>query len=883
MYCRHCGKEINDGTNFCNYCGKNLKKNTESQPPIVIRQVQPKEESMKINQAQQIKPKTKPQKPQKVKKSKKGLVFALGLVFLVVIVFIGIKQLGLSSIFKGDKKSKITEHKATNEIVLKDLGKAEFIDTESEFITPSVLWGAFASNQILVMLEDTYSIEKAEEIAASISGKVVGDMELINLYQIELPKMIEGKVISLVNDLIVIEGVEAAFPNVVTKQLDVKGKSCSPLKDPIFELDDNAKHYEIIGMADAWKIIKASKIALNNVFVGVLDSAIYTKTSEFNGKVKLTGDRTSVPDELEYGELNHGTMVTHVIGANGEDGGMVGVASMLEEKLNINVVDDSSIFPEGMNTNVPIDSDDLTQAVFEGENNTWLIASLVGLKKMVESGQTVINCSFGPKIPSDSNSEINKAYKKFFEKVYQEHPEVVFVAAAGNEGRHEASKGELTGANYWPGGISIANVITVGAINNDGSKAEFSNYASESAEVTLSAPGVEMVLGIDETGDKTGKPIRCSGTSFSAPQVTATIALMQSINPELKAGEIKKILMETAVKGVTTGNQSIPIPKGMGAGVLRVDEAVLRVINDLREKNNLDPFEREYLLDCSSIELVAEGSDLDYTITATIKKTLGKNADVKIEVSGDHSLKGKTTQSVSGGDAAQWKIILEDKSVFVKVIRLDTNDCAYLTLTPENIKKESGDLNVTELTFYSSFYTFDDLKKSMSEKNYYDDDRLAYLLYDAGIIYLDEQGNFNFSGTATGYEDSDETGETIRGPMSFEINAKINIEALKQAIKEANNHSIEIGTGNYSHNLTGVNESRFSRGDYERNDYTENATCELNITYYAPEQSIIFTSKDHFEKIKIGTHTSSYGDSKNSSPYEDKIDSNLYLQFKLGN
>ena len=486
--------------------------------------------------------------------------------------------------------------------------------------------------------------------------------------------------LALVDELWNIEGVEAVFPNVVTKMLDVSGTSCSPLNDPIFSQDDYANPYEIIGMVDAWKIIKGSGIYLNNVYVGVLDSALYTGTSEFDGKVRVTGDRTDIPSENPLdGQLNHGTMVTQVIGADPENGGMVGVASVLGNRLHIAVKNSYGILPENTPNNVAVDENDTDEIIYEGENSTHLLATLVRLKELVESGQTVINCSFGPQVPSGSNKLISRAYKKFFDKVYQEHPEVVFVAAAGNEGADPNSKGKLTEDNYYPGGISFPNVITVGAVDNEGNKADFSNYAGKGGEVTLSAPGVQMVVGMD-LNSSVEKPVLASGTSFSAPMVTSAIALIQSINPELKASEIKEILEETAAPGVTTEDRMTHIPYGMEAGVLRVDAAVLRVIDALREENDLEPYEREFLLDCSRVELEAEGSRDEFTIIASVEEAAGQRVELQIEISGDYELEGKETKTVKVGEEAQWELVLEDDAVFVKVIRLDTNACATMTL-----------------------------------------------------------------------------------------------------------------------------------------------------------------------------------------------------------
>lgn len=702
MHCIYCGKKIDNQAIFCNHCGKKTSENRPKNDQTTL--------DMPVNNVfrnQQENGREFVYNP-KPKKSRKGLKLAFIGVFLfaciIIISIVGVKFLRNNSFFQG-KETFI----ATNERIEKDLGKAEFVEVDPDTLIATETWGEIPSNQIYFMLEDT-NPEQAEQIASDIAGELVGEMSLINLYQVQVSDLSEKEMLSLVEYLSNIEGVESAFPNIPIKQEDVDGTSCTPLKDPMFQEGDNGKHYEIIGMAEAWQIIKGSQIPLNNVFVGVLDSAIYTGSPEFKGKVNVTGDTTTVADIVpdgqdgfeKNGHYNHGTMVTHVIGADYENSGMVGVASVLEDQLNIKVIDSRKPISGNLSKEESeMDEEDVIHVTDEMNGQAYVVRSLLNLKKMVESGQTVINCSFGPEFPREGNAWITKAYKKFFEAVYKKYPDVVFVAAAGNEGLDSVSKGKLTGENYFPGGIPAPNVITVGAINNDGSRANFSNYAAEDSEVTLSAPGVDMVLGIDLTGnteDPTGEPVKSSGTSFATPQVTATIALMQSINPDLKAKDIKKILIATAAKGVTTGNQSIPIPAGMGAGVLRVDDAVLMVINDLREEEGLEPFDKEFLLDSSRVELFAEGSSDKYTLTAKIQEASSKHVEVKIEVSGDHSLDGKLTQSVSAGDEAEWNIILEDEEVFVKVIRLDNNGCSYLTLKPEEEEDEEEEVAEDELT-----------------------------------------------------------------------------------------------------------------------------------------------------------------------------------------
>ncbi|PKM56434.1 MAG: hypothetical protein CVU98_11270 [Firmicutes bacterium HGW-Firmicutes-3] len=553
-------------------------------------------------------------------------------------------------------------------------------DPSPESIIYSEQWGNVPVNQIVVVFENGVDKPTATKVLKQLGGTVVAEQAFINLYQVETEYTTESALLAGIEIAKNLDGVEFVFPNVEIYNKEVKGTPCSPLKDPIFEDERNAAHYKMIGMENAWNIIKGSGINLNPVNVAVLDSAIYTGSDEFNGNVKLSGDKTDEPQKNDNIILNsglsHGTMVTHVIGANHENSGMVGIASVLEDKLSINVknlFDDKESYEE-----TEINEDDSTQKVYETNGKAYTLKALAYLKEQVDSGATVINCSFGPVAPSDNNEWVSKAYEKFFTEVQKTNPNVLFVAAAGNEANADKSKGALNGKNYYPAGLNLPNIITVGAVNTDGSRANFSNFATEDAEVTLSAPGVNMVVGVD----KDGKPVTSSGTSYATPQVTSAIALIQSINPNLSAAEIKDSLIKTSAPGIIGTDQSIPIPEGMGAGVLQVDQAVLQAINDLRKQQNLAPYTMDELLDMSRITLTAEGVGKEFNLTSHIPSAFSGQTDVKITVNGQHALTGDSTQNVASGSDANWGILLVDDSVFIRVSRADNGGCAYLTLKP---------------------------------------------------------------------------------------------------------------------------------------------------------------------------------------------------------
>ena len=689
MFCRYCGAEVKDSAKFCSKCGSNIeRKNIES------NQINRRDETP-VNTSPQKEPLPPPQNPQRPVAQSVPQNFpeqfippqqppdkyppsnssknSGGLYVLIIILIIALAAGVCVNILQFVKGTHIFSNGSPKLSNYKTPDASVVVETDE--------WGTVPLNQLIIVFEDSVGKNEAKKTIEQLGGVIVGELDIINLYQIETEIGSKSELQGLIDTALSMSGVETAFPNVQIYGKDSEGSHCTPLRDPVYSEPANSAHYKAIGMENAWRIIKGSGVKLNNVNAGVLDSSIYSGSNEYKGKVKLSGDKTDEPeknanDEIVSGGLNHGTMVTNVMAADDGNDGMVGIAAVLGDKLSVNV---KNLYDGKKNELTILDENDITQGGFtyDGQEYSYTIKALVYLKQQVESGATVINCSYGPDLPRDKYQWISKAYEKFFNEVYKTHPDVVFVAAAGNEGRDPVSKGGLNGSNYFPAGMKLPNVLTVGALNNDGTRAEFSNYAAtEDAEVTLSAPGVDMLLGTDENG----QPIKASGTSFAAPQVSAAIAIIQSISPGMDAAQIKELLVETAANSVTTDSGSNPIPEGMGKGILRVDEAVLKAINNERKKDGESPFTMQELLDRSTVDLFAETGFREYTLRASVPDAEGSNVSLKLEVKGKCSIEEDTVQSVQVGEEAVWNLMLEDDSVFIRVFRTDTEGCAFMTL-----------------------------------------------------------------------------------------------------------------------------------------------------------------------------------------------------------
>ena len=208
-----------------------------------------------------------------------------------------------------------------------------------------------------------------------------------------------------------------------------------------------------------------------------------------------------------------------------------------------------------------------------------LLFILSGLDYLLVSGPTfnvrVVNCSFSANTVFDVNDPVNIATRMLTDNGIN----VVF--SAGNTGPGADSLNPYSVAPW---------VISTGATDNAGKLADFSSrgdFGSPLFHPTLVAPAVNTVslrastlATVTMIDGLTANDVALSaselpyyttgkGTSFSAPQVAGTIALMLEANPNLTPAQVRDILQRSAT----------PLPPyymyEVGAGMLNAQAAVL--------------------------------------------------------------------------------------------------------------------------------------------------------------------------------------------------------------------------------------------------------------------------------------------------------------------
>jgi len=194
--------------------------------------------------------------------------------------------------------------------------------------------------------------------------------------------------------------------------------------------------------------------------------------------------------------LGHGTHVAGTVAARGDDGfGVPGVAF------------DARIMAIQL-----MDSD--------GGGSSWQAAEAI--RYAVDNGADVINASWGSYGYSNAvRSAIAAARQRG----------VMFVAAAGNEGRDNDS------TPLYPASYNLDNILSVAASDRRDRVASFSNVGA--SKVDLAAPGVDIVSTWTMDQQWTWQ----DGTSMASPHVAGAIALLLGADPTLSVDELRSAIL----------------------------------------------------------------------------------------------------------------------------------------------------------------------------------------------------------------------------------------------------------------------------------------------------------------------------------------------------
>lgn len=307
----------------------------------------------------------------------------------------------------------------------------------------------------------------------------------------------------------------------------------------------NSKTFQYLNLGEAHDYYRG-----DSVKVGIIDSGINYDHEDFmvNDATKVKGDSKYYAYQStqwvyykasQHGysyiddTLGHGTNVAATVAAAVNSIGGVGLAPNVE--LYVYKVTNSSNGYE-----------------FGAIQNALMDAKTLGLDVINMSFQSYENAVTYNGSTMSASSGCSTILTTYLNQAY--NAGITLVGAAGNYNTSEPS---------YPG--SNNHVINVGSLNSTGDgKAGFSNYGST---IDLVAPGYVYVA--DEASNNAYT--NTQGTSFSAPLVTAAIALYIQQNPSATPDEIESALYASCdpIESGSTysnwaGNGSLNVEKFLG-------------------------------------------------------------------------------------------------------------------------------------------------------------------------------------------------------------------------------------------------------------------------------------------------------------------------------
>ncbi len=371
------------------------------------------------------------------------------------------------------------------------------------------------NNILISVVNESVDIDGIKTIIEETGGELVGQFPAIGMFQAEYPFSTGTELVSMINVLNNYSEVEFATYNAIGKLLNAQHAKDYCNKDyDNHKLDvDKNRFFEDMEYYLAVPLMGfvSEHMTLGKVKVQVLDSKIAEDiTKEFDDGTWI--EHTSSTDESKFA-FAHGTMVAGTISADNKDGGVNGIASsLINDKL------------------------ELISAARDTTNNGGSVTGIINLlyKAFELEHPQICNMSFGWTGRDNNGNEVNnEETNKFFKKVFEHYPDVLFVIAADNKYY------EITNINFAPGGIQLPNVITV-ACTKYGYPEQAASWSAYGPLIDIAAPADKCPV-VDPTRANSVKIV--SGNSIGAPAVTALAAVLKSIKPNLSPGDIKNYIL----------------------------------------------------------------------------------------------------------------------------------------------------------------------------------------------------------------------------------------------------------------------------------------------------------------------------------------------------
>lgn len=320
-------------------------------------------------------------------------------------------------------------------------------------------------------------------------------------------------------------GISDVFNRVYEGENAFKSAAIYPDDNGAFNDGGANWHLEAINMPEAWEYSKGDKSFL----IGVCDGGYDTNHQDLAGRFAAI---------LNYGASgasgDHGMAVTGAIGAN------------TNNKIGISGINwESQFVTSYMGTGY-------VQDVAETKQNGK------GVKLVSNSWGVHLASNFDPTnayLVSQRESQLSSYWKQIRQLLSAKNDQLFLWAAGNGVGNGRSSTGYYgVDARYDNGGIQynngvldkIDNLLVVAAFKMAGDKKVLTYYSNYGESVDIASP-----TEFDSLKLNNGIYSRFGGTSAATPVVSGVASLIMTINPNLTAQQVKKILIDSATETIT--------------------------------------------------------------------------------------------------------------------------------------------------------------------------------------------------------------------------------------------------------------------------------------------------------------------------------------------
>ena len=268
------------------------------------------------------------------------------------------------------------------------------------------------------------------------------------------------------------------------------------------------------------------------ITIAVIDTGVDPNQADLGGAVSPASTDIVPGRNNPAGVALHGTEVAGVIGARFNGFGTIGVAYQ--------------------STILSIRADDTTGTSCTNHCQFNDFDTANAIEYAISHGAKIINMSFGADTPD------SQAFTAALRDAVAAG--VVVTASAGNDAAADPG---------WPARYAVdsrfaGSVMAVGATDQTGALASFSDQAGVAANGYIAAPGQGIVTNCTASN----VCVSVSGTSFSSPHVAGALALLLQAFPNLSGRDAVDILFRTADDAGAAGTDIV-----YGRGILNIARA----------------------------------------------------------------------------------------------------------------------------------------------------------------------------------------------------------------------------------------------------------------------------------------------------------------------